>query len=352
MSWMDLSLTLAPETVHWPGHPRYTVTDLMSIASGDEMNVSAVSMCSHFGTHIDAPRHYFAEGAAVDELPADLLIGPCRVVSYEGRDHIPPEYVDGLDLGGVRRLLIRTSNSRTLAAPHFDERYIALTPAAAQRLVDRGIELLGVDGYSIGPFDPSLGMPVHRIFLGGGPMQTAIEELDLSGVEPGDYDLVAAPLRTAGLEGAPARVFVRPGLRDEKEAVMQKATVPVVVRSESAPVPAGPYSPALAWAELVFVSGQGPVNPTTGRVEADAFEAQASQALANVDALLKAAGSGRDKVLKVQVYLTDLADFSAMNELYADFFGGCTPPARTTIQAAGLPGGIRIELDAIAFRAP
>jgi arylformamidase len=209
MTWIDLSLPLHAETVHWPGHPRYSVTDLMSIAAGDEMNVSALSMCSHFGTHIDAPRHYYADGPSVDELPLELLAGPCRIVSYQGSGHIPPEYVDGLALEGVRRLLIRTRNSETLARPEFDERYLALTPAATERLVAMGVELLGLDGYSIGPFEPELGMPVHRIFLAAGPARVAVEEVDLSQVEAGDYDLVVAPLRLVGLEGAPARVFVR-----------------------------------------------------------------------------------------------------------------------------------------------
>jgi 2-iminobutanoate/2-iminopropanoate deaminase len=121
------------------------------------------------------------------------------------------------------------------------------------------------------------------------------------------------------------------------------------VRSESAPAPAGPYSPALVWGELVFVSGQGPVDPATGRV-AEGIAEQVSQTLANLDTLLAAAGSGRDRVLKMQVYLTDLGNFGVMNELYARFFEGCTYPARTTIEAAALPGGIGVEIDAIAYR--
>jgi arylformamidase len=75
-------------------------------------------------------------------------------------------------------------------------------------LVDRGVRLLGVDGYSIGPFDPSLGYPVHSIFLGAGPDQVAIEEVNFLNVEPGDYHLIALPLRLAGLEGSPARVLL------------------------------------------------------------------------------------------------------------------------------------------------
>ncbi len=208
MKWIDATLPMSRETVHWPGHPLYTVTDMMSMDKGEIMNVTAISMCSHFGTHVDAPRHYVADGTTVDRLRPEILVGPCRVVAYTGKEHIPASFIRELDLKGEQRILIKTSNSVILSRPEFHEDYIALTPEAAQTLVDKGVKLLGVDGYSIGPFDPSLGIPVHRIFLGAGPDQVAIEEADLSNVEPGDYQLMALPLRLTGLEAAPIRVLL------------------------------------------------------------------------------------------------------------------------------------------------
>lgn len=186
------------------------------------MNVTAVAMCSHFGTHIDAPRHYVATGTAVDEVPLDILIGRCRVVAWRGEGHVPAEFIEGLDLDLATRILIRTSNSCFIRRPEFREDYVALAPGAAQALVDRNVKLVGVDGYSIGPYEPSQGMEVHRIFLGAGPEQVAIEELDLSGVEPGEYELVALPLRLVGLEGAPTRVLLGRwgGRADVRAAVM------------------------------------------------------------------------------------------------------------------------------------
>jgi arylformamidase len=212
VSWLDLSVPLAADTAHWPGHPRYTVDELLSMARGDVMNVTAVSLCSHFGTHVDAPRHYVRDGATVDELPLDVLVGPCAVVSYDGEEHIPGAFIESLALNGATRLLVRTRNSAFARDPCFREDYIGLTPDAAKRLVERGVQLIGVDGPSIGPFDPSLGVPVHQVFLSGGPHQVAVEQLDLSHVDPGDYELVTLPLAVAGLEAAPARVLVRPAL--------------------------------------------------------------------------------------------------------------------------------------------
>ena len=97
------------------------------------------------------------------------------------------------------------------------------------------------------------------------------------------------------------------------------------ISSPNAPAPIGPYSPAVAWENLVFISGQGPVDPQTGKkVEGD-VTAQTRQVFANLDALLQAADASRQTVLKVTVYLTDITEFAAMNAVYKDFFTGNLP---------------------------
>lgn len=209
MEWIDVSLPMREETVHWPGHPRYTVTHMNSMQSGDIMNVTAVSFCSHFGTHIDAPRHYVEKGTPVDALNIDVLIGRCKVAFYKGENHIPATFINELDLAGVSRLIIRTTNSEFIRLPDFHEDYVALTIGAAKALVEKRIKLFGIDGYSIGPYDPAEGIPVHKTFLGAGPDQVGIEELDLSGITPGDYELIALPIRLTGLEAAPTRVLLK-----------------------------------------------------------------------------------------------------------------------------------------------
>lgn len=207
--WIDATLPMTPATVHWPGHPQYTVTNMYSMDTGDVMNVTAIAMCSHFGTHIDAPKHYVKTGSAVDELSPNTLIGPCKVVEYVGSDHISADYIRNLDLRNISRLMIKTRNCQVLREQKFHEEYIALLPEAAKVLVENQVNVLGVDGYSIGPFDPELGQPVHRIFLSAGQDQVAIEEVDLLDVIPGEYEMLAIPLRLTGLEAAPARVFLK-----------------------------------------------------------------------------------------------------------------------------------------------
>ncbi len=122
------------------------------------------------------------------------------------------------------------------------------------------------------------------------------------------------------------------------------------VSSKNAPAPVGPYSPSIAWEKLVFVSGQGPLDPYSGKPVDGDITAQTTRVFANIDALLMEAGSSRDKVLKVNVYLARIEDFNAMNAVYREFFGSAPYPARTTIQAGALPGGVGVEIDVIAFR--
>src|SRR2546426_671223 len=120
------------------------------------------------------------------------------------------------------------------------------------------------------------------------------------------------------------------------------------VRSPNLPIPVGPYSPGVGFERLVFVSGQGATNPATGKLVGDNVEAQTTQCLKNVEAILKAAGSGLQHVLRCGVFLVDMREFANMNASYARMFGDHRP-ARTTVQVAGLPGeGLLVEIDAIA----
>jgi 2-iminobutanoate/2-iminopropanoate deaminase len=121
------------------------------------------------------------------------------------------------------------------------------------------------------------------------------------------------------------------------------------VRPARGPKPVGPYSPAIIFNDLVFVSGQGPMNPDTGQVEKGDVADEFRLALDNVRLLLEAAGSGLDRVLKVTLYLADMDDFPRVNEIYSAYFSEPFP-ARTTIQAARLPLGIHVEVDVIAAR--
>lgn len=121
------------------------------------------------------------------------------------------------------------------------------------------------------------------------------------------------------------------------------------IDAEKGAPPAGPYSPGIRANGLIFVSGQIPLNPKTGEIVTDSIQAQVRQTLENLKIILEAAGSSMDKALKCTVYLRDLQDFEAMNQIYATYFPTEAPPARTTIQAANLPKGVDVEIDIIAL---
>ena len=121
------------------------------------------------------------------------------------------------------------------------------------------------------------------------------------------------------------------------------------VHAANLPKPVGPYSPGMALDALVFVSGQGATDPATGRLAGADIETQTEQCLKNLRAILQAAGSDLSHVLRCGVFLLDMGEFDRMNAVYARVFGDHRP-ARTTIQAAALPGvGLRVEIDCIAY---
>ena len=117
--------------------------------------------------------------------------------------------------------------------------------------------------------------------------------------------------------------------------------------SPDAPRPMGPYSPAIRAGNLLFVSGQIPIDPSTGAILHDDIGAQTEQVMRNIAALLKSAGIGFEHVVRTTVFLADLNEFGVMNERYARFVGD-PPPARATVQVARLPRDVKVEIDAIA----
>jgi len=122
-----------------------------------------------------------------------------------------------------------------------------------------------------------------------------------------------------------------------------------ISHSEHAPRVYGPYSQAITVGDLVFTAGQLPLDPASMEVVAGGIKEQATQVLANLRAVLQAAGTDLDRVVKTTLFLVDLADFAALNEVYAEAFGA-HKPARSTVEVAGLPRGARVEIDAVASR--
>ena len=208
--WIDVTATLDPATTPvYAGDAPMKFDFLKDMRKGDKLTLSAYSMGAHSGTHIDAPMHFVATGAAIDRVPLDPLIGTARVIDI-------PDSVQAIDASelnrhawrGAQRVLFRTRSTlrgwMDSSAFHRDFAYIA--PDAAQLMADAGVVLVGVDYISAEQF----GAPAprtHQILLGRGiPI---VEGLDLRPVQAGDYDLIVLPIKVRGHEGAPARAIVR-----------------------------------------------------------------------------------------------------------------------------------------------
>ncbi len=203
----DISLGITPHTIVYPGNPPVAIHSQQAIARGDGANVSALAFGSHTATHIDAPQHFFDDGAGVDSLPLDVLIGPAILVDV-GPDvrAITASVLRECPLGAHTRVLVRTRNSALLRQPTFDPEYSYLAPDGAEYLVDRGVQLVGCDYLSIEEFH-SGHHRTHRTLLGRGVV--IVEGLDLSEPPPGEYELICLPLLLMGLDGAPARAVLR-----------------------------------------------------------------------------------------------------------------------------------------------
>lgn len=120
------------------------------------------------------------------------------------------------------------------------------------------------------------------------------------------------------------------------------------IQTDNAPAAIGPYSQAIRAGDFVFVSGQISIDPATGQFIAGTVAEQTERVFKNLEAVLTAAGTSLDKIVKTTVFLADMKDFTEMNEVYAKFFSGA-PPARATVAAAGLPRDARVEIEAVAL---
>lgn len=206
MGFVDISMPIRPGMPTFPGDPPVRVETLRDLARGDPYRLCALAFGSHAGTHVDAPRHFLDLAPGVDAIDPDALLGPCRVVDVPEHRRLIVEG-DVPNDPSVRRVLFRTANSRRWerGESSFAD-YVAIAPAAARRLVERGVRLVGIDSLSV-ENDTSGRYPVHRTLLTAGVV--VLEGLRLADVGPGDYDLVCLPLRIEDGDGAPARALLR-----------------------------------------------------------------------------------------------------------------------------------------------
>ena len=204
----DISLTISPNLPTWPGDPELELEQFEFINKGAHANVTRISAAVHLGTHVDAPHHFLNDGRTVETLPLDVLTGPCYVTQLpDGVEAITAEVLDRSEITSeMKRVLFGTRNSHLWARgeSNFQTDFVAITEDAAEWLVERGVQLVGVDYLSVAPYGDSI--PTHTILLKAGVV--IVEGLNLSQVPRGFYDLYCLPLKIANSEGAPARAIL------------------------------------------------------------------------------------------------------------------------------------------------
>ncbi|MDH3974998.1 MAG: cyclase family protein [Deltaproteobacteria bacterium] len=203
----DISIPISESMIVWPGDGKVEISQLSHLSKGDASTVSQIYMGSHTGTHVDAPSHFIAEGREADNLDLNLLTGPALVVDARGFESITARSLEKLSIPRkTKRVLFLTKNSQFWSEneSEFRKDFTAITEDGAHWLVSRGIGLIGIDYLSVAPFNN--GIPTHKALLGNDVI--IVEGLNLSGIEPGSYELVCLPLKISGIDGAPARAIL------------------------------------------------------------------------------------------------------------------------------------------------
>ncbi len=202
---LDVSRPLAPSTAPWPGDAACSIEPVHTIASGASSNLSVLRTSPHVGTHADAHRHVSDAGAGAGEMPLDAFVGPCQVVRAEtgGVDVVTAESLSHVDLGLSPRVLLRTDTHPD--STRWPSGFAGLSTEAADLMIAAGIRLVGIDTPGVDP-ESAPDLPVHHRLLAAGVAW--LENLDLSAVSPGRYELIALPLKIPGADASPVRAVL------------------------------------------------------------------------------------------------------------------------------------------------
>ena len=205
--WIDVSLPVTAGMARWPGDPEIQVERIASIGPECFCNLTAISMCAHTGTHMDAPLHFIDGGAAMESMPLDAVIGPARVVEIFDPKKVKRHELESHALQRGERILLKTSNSARLwKTNQFIEDFVYISRDAAAYMAEAGIRTVGIDAYSVGGFRNDL-QETHMALLAAGIW--IVEGLMLEHVTPGEYEFICLPMKLIGADGAPARAVLR-----------------------------------------------------------------------------------------------------------------------------------------------
>lgn len=205
MQFFDISLTIHNSMITWPGDIPASIK-VEETVEEDGVRLSSIFLGSHTGTHVDAPNHFVKGATGVDQIALEKLIGSCKVIdltTLQRKEILPEDFKIPISEGD--RVLLKTGNFKFLQENEFPDEYVSLSLEAAEFLVSKKINLIGIDFLGIEK-QGNPDHPVHTTLLKAGIV--LVEGLELSQVEQGDYQLYCLPLKILGSDGSPARVIL------------------------------------------------------------------------------------------------------------------------------------------------
>jgi len=202
--WIDISQPLHNEIAEWPGDTPFAYEVAYTKNETGSVNIGKLSTSTHMGTHIDAPFHFDDNGLKVLDLSIDIYIGHARVVDVSGKESIGRADLENIDFGGAERILLKTGSRPDPNV--FPETFTYLRTDIGALLKERGVRLIGVDTPSVDP-ETSKTVSAHHALNDNGVM--ILENIDLSKVDAGDYELIALPLPIKEGDGSPVRAVLR-----------------------------------------------------------------------------------------------------------------------------------------------
>lgn len=207
--WIDISYPLSKNMLYWPHDPVPPKVETNSYTvEGGTVTMIQMTINTHHGTHIDAPRHFVPEGKSIDEMPLDAIMGPARVIEIKDTVSIKPSELEAHNIQPGERILFKTINSSYYQKGKFVEDFVYISTEAAHYLRDKKVSVVGIDYLAIGSFkDRDNLVEVHKALVGNGIW--VIEGLDLSGVKPGRYEIICLPIRIEKGDAAQARAILR-----------------------------------------------------------------------------------------------------------------------------------------------
>lgn len=203
-AWIDISQTLSNTIAHWPGDEPFHFTVPITKKQTGSVNIGRITTSPHTGTHVDAPFHFDNNGKTIEEISIDTYIGTAKVIDVTDAEKVTAKLLENHDLSGVTRILLKTR--KEILEEQFPEKFMTVDENVGPYLRSLGVQLLGTESPSVDHVT-SKELPAHHS-LGENGIHI-LENIVLTDVDPGMYDLIALPLKIKGADGSPVRAVIR-----------------------------------------------------------------------------------------------------------------------------------------------